>query len=317
MVPYLYRFHSGIDYYHGDLGIEKILSDPTIYEAYRDNRALRNKFYHFTQAVFPALNFIDWYKQGYWSNKYIPFSIIEDNKIISNVSVSKMNILINGDYFNGIQFGTVGTLPEHRNRGLSKFLMEYVLNKFENVCDIFFLFANETVLDFYPKFGFTQYNEVVFKSSSEFPGSDYCARKLNISDSADLFIIKKCLKERLALTKFFGAIDYAFITHWHLLNVFPDNLFYVEDEDVILICKEENNQLHIWDVIYSAPVNLSVVVSKIIRNKNLHSIHYYFPPDQLVFNYDEIIPDKDSYLFVRGDFKIEERNFKFPITAQT
>lgn len=56
-----------------------------------------------------------------------------------------MKILIDGDYLNGIQIGTVGTLPEFRNRGLNKFLMEYVSNKYDNLCDIFFLFANETV----------------------------------------------------------------------------------------------------------------------------------------------------------------------------
>lgn len=295
----------------------KILYKPTIYEDYRDNKDLRNKFYSFTQAVFPGVNFIDWYEQGYWSDNYIPFSIVKDNKIISNVSISKMKILIDADYLNGIQMGTVGTLPEFRNRGLSKFLMEYVLNKYDNLCDIFFLFANKSVLDFYPKFGLNRYREVIFKSSSDIPKSEYSARKLDIHKDSDLSIIKNSIKERLVLTKLFGATEYDFITHWHLLNVFPDNLFYVEDDGVILISKEEKDQLHIWDVIYTKPFNLSSAVSKIIRNEELKSILYYFPPDQLLFNYDEVIPDKESFLFVKGDFKLKDRNFKFPITAQS
>ena len=293
------------------------MSKPTITEDYRDNNNLREKFYRFTQALFPGVNFFDWYNQGYWSDKYVPVSVILDDKVVSNVSISKMKICIDGDYLDGIQIGTVGTLPEYRNRGLSRFLMDYVLNKYNNLCDIYFLFANETVLDFYSKFGFNRYHEVIFKSSSEIPISKYCARKLNILNNSDLSIIKKCIKGRRVLTRLFGAAEYDFITHWHLLNVFLDNLYYLEDEGVIFICNEKNDQLYIWDVIYTKPFNLSRAVSRIIRNKEVRSVLYYFPPDQLSYIYDEVIPDKESYLFVKGEFKIKNKKFKFPITAQT
>jgi GNAT superfamily N-acetyltransferase len=293
------------------------LSKPTIYEDYRDNTVLRDKFYGFIQVVFPGVNFIDWHNQGYWSDKYIPISVIEDDKVISNVSISMMKIFIDGEYLNGIQIGAVGTLPEYRNRGLSKFLMDYVLKKYNDFCDIYFLFANDTVLNFYPKFGFNRFREVIFKSSSDIPISNYYARKLDISNPSDLSIIKKIISERRILTKRFGAAEYEFITHWHLLNVFSDNLYFLEDDRVIFICAEKNEQLHIWDVIYTKPINLFKAVSKIVKNEKLQSVNYYFPPDQLSFKYDEVIPDENSYLFVKGEFNLSDRNFKFPITAQT
>ena len=293
------------------------MSNPAIYEDYRNNAVLRDKFYRFTETVFPGVNFFDWYQQGYWSDQYIPVSIIEDNKIISNVSVARMKILINGEYLSGIQIGAVGTLPEYRNRGLSKSLMDYVLKKYDDLCDIFFLFANDTVLDFYPKFGFNRYHEVIFKAFSENPLSKYSARKLKLLNDSDLSIIKKMISERQILTTRFGAAGYDFITHWHLLNVFYDNLYFLEDEEIIFICDEENNQLHIWDVIYTRPINLSSVIPMIIRNKRLESVLYYFPPDQLSFEYDEVIPDINSYLFVKGKFYLKNGNIKFPMTAQT
>jgi hypothetical protein len=194
-----------------------------------------------------------------------------------------MKILINSENINGIQIGTVGTIPEYRNRGLSRYLMEHVIDKYDPFCNIFFLFANESVLDFYPKFGFKPYNEVIFNSSSDIPYSDYSARKLNINNNTDIDIINKNLSERLVLTHLFGATDYDFITHWHLLNVFSDNLLYVENEEVIFICAEEKDQLHIWDVIFSKPFNLHTVVSKIIKDEKLKSILYYFPTKNLNF----------------------------------
>ena len=293
------------------------MSQLNIFQDYKDNIDLRGKFYTFTNTVFPGANFSDWYNLGYWSDKYTPVSILEDNKIVSNVSISRMKIVIDGVFLNGIQIGTVGTLPEYRNRGLSKSLMDYVLKKYDQSCEIFFLFANDTVLDFYPKFGFNRFHEVIFKSSSEISISKYCARKLKLSNDSDLSIIKRMISARRPLTKRFGASEYDYITHWHLLNVFSDHLYFLEDDEIIFICDEINEDLHIWDVIYAKLFNISKAVPKIIRNEKLKSVYYYFPPDQLSFKYDEVIPDKNSYLFVKGNFNLKDRNFKFPITAQT
>ena len=46
------------------------------------------------------------------------------------------------------------TRPGHRGRGLARRLMEEVLRDWSGRCDGMFLFANGTVLDFYPRFGF-------------------------------------------------------------------------------------------------------------------------------------------------------------------
>jgi predicted acetyltransferase len=75
--------------------------------------------------VFPRADFKTWYLKGYWSDHYIPHSIIRDNNIIANVSISKMKILINGKCIKGIQLGTVGTLAGYRNQGLSRLLMTH------------------------------------------------------------------------------------------------------------------------------------------------------------------------------------------------
>lgn len=289
----------------------------SIYEDFRDNKKLRNKFYNYVDVVFPSANFKIWHDKGFWQDEYIPFSIIKNDKIISNVSITKMKILINGVSVNGIQFGTVGTIPAHRNKGYSRILMEYVLNKFQSSTDIFLLFANDSVLNFYPKFGFENYSESIFISNTNIPKPQIGSRKLNINDSSDFTLIKKLLKSRLPLTRIFGATDYDFITFWHILNMYSNNLFYLEEDEVIVIKTEDNNRVHIWDVIFMKPLNLSSVIPKIIENHDLRSIRYYFPPDQLEFDYDEIEEDTDSPFFIRGNFDLQNSNFKFPVTAQT
>jgi hypothetical protein len=227
-----------------------------------------------------------------------------------------MQILINGEPKRCIQLGTVGTIPGYRNQGLSRYLMENVINSYDLKSDIMFLFANEAVLDFYPKFGFDRYEEFLFRTRV-IPDSNFSARKLNLRKKSDRDIINRYLSNRHPLTTIFGALDYSFITYWHLINIFPENLLLLDDEGIILITSEEQNELHIWDVIYTKPFDLVSAVSKIIKNQNIKSIIYHFPPDQLSYEYDDIITDNDSYLFVRGDFDLKMKHFKFPVTAQT
>jgi GNAT superfamily N-acetyltransferase len=294
----------------------KVLIKFPIVENYKNNKDLRKKYYRYTQTVFPGIDFKAWYEQGCWTDNYIPFSIIEEDKIVSNVSVARMDLLVEGAPKKGIQIGAVGTLPEYRNRGLSRYLMEYVIDKYDSSSDIIFLFANETVLEFYPKFNFKPYREAVFKSTA-IPKSNFSGRKLDLKSKPDRDIISTYLMQRGALTRKFGATGYDFITQWHLINVFPDNLLYIEDEQVIFIMSEKENQLHVWDVIFKEPIHFESAISKSIQDQNIKSILYYFPPDQLPFEYNDILEDKDSHLFVRGDFEVGEQDFKFPVTAQT
>lgn len=288
-----------------------------IIEINRDDKSLRNKFHEFVREIYPGADFRKWHEWGYWRDEYVPFSIIMDDKIVSNVSASRMKLFIDGQAVNAIQIGTVGTLPEYRKQDLSRILMEHVLDKYKDSADLLFLFANDTVLKFYTRFGFELYRQVIFKSETNIPKANFGARKMDIVLDSDLAIIKRLLSNRQVISKLFGAQDYDFVTSWHILNVYPGKLFYLEDEDIIIIASEDKGGLHVWDIIYSKPFDLGSVISKAIKQDEVKTIYYYFCPDQLDYKYDGIETDDDSFLFVRGSFPIASRQFKFPITAET
>ena len=196
----------------------KMLNNKMI-ENYRDNEILRNEFHNFISIVFPGISFREWESKGFWTKQYIPLSILQSSKIISNVSASFMDILINGKKCKAIQIGAVGTLPEYRNQGLSRELMNYVINKNRDKINFFFLFANETVLEFYPKFGFRSVQEYIFLKEMDIPKPKYSARKLNIEDDSDYTLLQDLINHRQILTKIFGAENYGSITMWHVLNL--------------------------------------------------------------------------------------------------
>jgi len=59
------------------------------------NPAQRDLLNNFTIKIF-NLNFTDWEHNGFWDKNYKPISLIENGKIISNVSVYSLQMIIDG-----------------------------------------------------------------------------------------------------------------------------------------------------------------------------------------------------------------------------
>lgn len=80
---------------------------------YKDNDNLRKSFNELTERTY-GFNFEKWYSDGFWKEKYISYSIVHNEKVISNVSVNIMNFNMDGIEKHYIQLGTVMT--DKRNR---------------------------------------------------------------------------------------------------------------------------------------------------------------------------------------------------------
>ena len=287
-----------------------------IIRIYGADEKLRNEYFNFILKVFPSADFTKWHNKGFWTDNYISYSILESGKIISNVSVSLMDVIVSNKAYKAIQLGAVGTIPEYRSRGLSRIIMEYVLNKYMKKVDLFFLFANKNVLEFYPKFGFKKLQEKIFSYDLKEVKSNYSARKLNLNTLADYNLLLNLINDRKVLTKIFGADNYGFITIWHIFNTYADNLHYLEEENCIVIKTESENVLNIREIICKQLFDFESVLTKVIESESITKINYYFPPDQIKFTYDNVV-DYESYLFVRGKIEFDSIMPKFPETAHT
>jgi GNAT superfamily N-acetyltransferase len=129
-----------------------------IRKAYQDEAPLRASYNRLAGSVF-GLGFEDWYQGGYWKENYIPYSILDGEEVVANVSVSPMRFLHDGKFLNLIQLGTVMAADDYRNQGLIRILMDEVEADYAGRTDGTFLFANNSVLTMYPKFGFRPANE--------------------------------------------------------------------------------------------------------------------------------------------------------------
>lgn len=116
---------------------------------------LRHALNDLTQKTF-CFNFEGWVTSGYFEGDYIPYSFIEDGKILANVSANRMQFMQNGVVKNYIQLGTVMTDEAYRRQGLAAKLIKHVVETYEKNCDGIYLFGNLEALGFYRKMGFRE-----------------------------------------------------------------------------------------------------------------------------------------------------------------
>lgn len=124
----------------------------------REDEALRESFFELAARVF-ALPFAAWYQGGYWSERYIPYVVAQGERVVANASANIVDTVWQGRPERYIQIGTVMTDPAHRGQGLARWALEAILTDWRQRCSGIYLYANDRVLDFYPKFGFERAQE--------------------------------------------------------------------------------------------------------------------------------------------------------------
>ena len=132
----------------------------------RDERS-RHMLNALTQKTF-GFDFEGWVTNGFFEGDYIPYSLVENGVMISNVSANKMKFMQNGVIKNYIQLGTVMTDESCRKQGLAAKLMQHVIKEYEDKCDGIYLFGNLSATGFYKKMGFDIVNQYRYFVKEEF-----------------------------------------------------------------------------------------------------------------------------------------------------
>ncbi len=289
----------------------------TFIKNYKNDEKLRKSFNELATEVF-GINFEDWYQKGFWNNRYVPYSYIDGDKVIANVSVNLLDFVIDGKNKSAIQIGTVMTHPNYRNKGLSTSLMNTVLEEYEGNYDFIYLFANQNVLDFYPKFGFDSFNEYQFSMPYLSTHSDKTGiRKLDGNNMDDINLIYKIATERLPVSNLFGTINTQDLLMFYCIYVFESNIYYIEEESAIVIFEQEDKQVDIYDIVSNKEVNIVNVLSK-ITNSDTNKIVFHFTPDYKGINAQSELFNGDDVFFIKmnGNDNYFPSELKYPITTK-
>ena len=291
------------------------MTELTFCKDYKHNKELRTSFNELASLVF-GINFEEWYNKGYWNERYIPFSYMDRGKVVANVSVNLLDLVIDGEIKRAIQIGTVMTHPDYRNQGLSAKLMNIVLKDYENQYDFMYLFANKTVLDFYPKFGFIRASEVQFYSHYTLLHPKTSGlRKLDGSNVDDLNFINKIATDRIPVSKRFGTQNTEGLLMFYCIYVFKEHLYYDEEQEAIVIYTREGEQVDLFDIVSRKEVNIEQILSK-ITVKDTRKIVYHYTADYPDINIKSEISNDENVLFILTNEDCQfPLQIKHPITS--
>ncbi|SDB85327.1 GNAT family N-acetyltransferase [Shouchella lonarensis] len=281
---------------------------------YKDHQVYRESFNELAEKTF-GINFHLWYEKGCWNDRYICHSYVDGDRVVANVSVNKMTVVRAGKEYRALQIGTVMTHPDYRNQGLSKALMKKIDDRYEGQYDFMYLFANDDVLDFYPKFGFTRMHErndvLDVRNWEKQPTAQ--VRKLDPEDRKDFALLQTFAEERVPVSSECGIKDGQHLLMFHFLLGFPESIYLIEEEEIIVLYDEVEGTLHLYDVISRQRVDLKKMLPMII-SPHTKEIVFHFVPDYLERGLVEKETDGDA-LFVRSSVPFATTKLLFPVTS--
>lgn len=273
------------------------------------DEGLRQSYHAYTRAVF-GFDLTAWHKKGYWDDRYIPHSLIDNGRVVANVSAALMTLQVNDKDMPAVQLGSVGVLPEYRGRGLARMLMERVLDIYRGY-PLIFLFAEGQVDGFYKRFGFRRIPEI--QPCVRVNGIGTVNKSDKIPPEAEP--VRRLIGAKLQRSGILDARENPTIYWFHLLYEFPEDIYSIPDHDIVFLAKYDQDTVHVYDILSEKPVSLDQIEAY-IRRPETRKICFHFTSDWLGIEY-EPDPWKEDGLYVTGNALDGVDPFKFPVTAQT
>ncbi len=307
-------------------------------KSYRDDRHLRQSFCSLADRTF-GIDFEEWYQKGYWTDAYNPYSIVCDRKVVASVSVNlmpyKQLAVVSGEeslgerltdaqenihtgaetkniyrHKNYIQLGTVMTDPEYRGKGLIRRIMSEIWKDYDANADGYFLFANDSVLDFYPKFGFREAGEFQYEKELNCAG-ECTAKPVAMNRREDWEFMESVISGSVPNSAFFMRGNVG-LTMFYLSGFMSDCVYYVPEEDAYVVAEMDGDTLILEEIYADHVVNTEKIgrafgtVGKMIFG--------FTPLDKE--KYERCVrKEEDTTLFLRGIDcgEFEEAGIMFPV----
>mgnify|MGYP001027382472 FL=1 len=284
---------------------------------YKDNDSIRAALNRLTRDTF-GFDFESWYQNDYWKDDmYMPHSLMDGERMVANVSANRMEFVISGEIKHFIQIGTVMTAKEYRGQGLGRYLIEKVINTYRDVCDGIYLFGNDSVLDYYPKFGFEVSKEYIYKKQLLVAGMREKS-PLNPKYSEFIKIENPSNEER---KKFFDYVrravsnDGMTMRNVGLMGFYlhdMEDVYYSESLDTYVVADMQDNTLHLNYIIVKKAVELNDILEA-FQGVAETVILDFTPSNKNGFEVVEF-EEEDCTLFYIGEElkRIEREQLHFP-----
>lgn len=276
----------------------------------RDNEVLRQSFIKLAIETFD-LSFEQWFQDGYWSDNYIPYCFVADERVIANASVNIMDVNFAGEKRRYIQIGTVMTAENYRHQGLSQQLINEILQDYQDVSAVY-LFANETVLDFYPKFGFTAMPEYQTSLPIEPVAGDF--QKLPMDQAKNRQLLKQLYQVSNPFSKLSVTDNYGLLM-FYCGNFMKDCVYYSVKRNLAVIAIQNSTNLECLDIFGETELTLTEVLSE-VASETMEMVHLGFtPPKTVGMSLKKINSDEQLFVYSAKENIFINNQLMFPLLS--
>ena len=278
------------------------------------NDELRAEFNDLALSVF-HFSFEKWYQDGFWQDSNQPYTLFDGGKAVANISVNRMELMYGGELRHHIQLGTVMTDPAYRRQGLCRYIMDEIRRDWGGSCDAMFLFANQSVLGFYPKLGFQREWEYLCKVPVQCGGGS--PQKLCMDSAADREKLRHYYLKRNPFSTLQVVNSYS-VLMFYCSNFMKESVYYLPGSDAVVIAEEDQEQLHCHDIFCGENKRLDDILEEVSSAKVTQAVLGFTPKDKRCCS-TERIEDKVDTLFVLDDGEniFADGKMRFPILSHT
>ena len=265
-----------------------------IIHGYRDDKALRDSFNRLAEQTF-GLNFEGWYGNGFWKDNYDPHSIVHDGEVVSNVSVNCTDLMFSGKRYRILQLGTVMTAEHCRGRGYGRAIMEYIEKEYADV-DGIYLFANDTVVDYYPRFGFHPAAEYAYRKAVTQTGESRAEQVL--MDCPENWAKLAQAMKKSTFREGCPMVDNPGLIFFYVSQFMQEAVYFIPHLDAWVIAEPEEGSLTIHNIFAGAGVSIDDVAAAF--GTEVQEIVLGFAPEAPDGWEIEEIHEEDTHFFVKG-----------------
>jgi len=287
---------------------------------YKDNDSIRAALNQLTRETF-GFDFESWYQNGYWKeDMYMPHSLMDGERMVANVSANRMEFVIGGESKYYIQIGTVMTAKEYLGQGLGRHLIEKVINTYRDECDGIYLFGNDSVLDYYPKYGFQVSKEYIYKK--QLPADEVKVELLKDNKFGKFIKIENPSNEDRI--KFFDYVKQAVsndgmtMRNVGLMGFYLHDLedvYYSERLDTYVVANIKNHTLYLSCIIAKKKVELKDILDSFSDVAD-EVVLDFTPSNKDGFEVEEFEEEDCTLFYIGEDLKrIEREHLHFPVIS--
>lgn len=297
-----------------------LVNDKTynLYIEYQTDEKKRFEFNDMTEKEW-GFDFENFYQSGYWKNNCCIYSIFYKEEIVSHTTVTLFEVIVASEKKVWAQIGTVMTKKHFRKQGLSRYLMQRIQQDFNDKIEGMFLFANNSVLDFYPKFGLIPVNEFQAGKKIHYKQSSFHVKQLEMDHENNRKLLETYI-EHARPNSFFNLknLDLTFFYCYAYPDFgFKNAVFHIEALDTIAIAQIEENVLHLLYVFKLRNVDMNDIIHA-LSNPEITEVVYGFTPQDNDVTFTPY-KEEDLTLFVSKELEslFKKHQLMIPLLAHT